>query len=318
MANLNALPPQIEDTGLHLADDEGLSLDLSEFDADLQMPVVHEEGAFDSFLEPEAPDDGQMVAEREAAMASYYLDPEGTARYREMDGLQPVDPADFEDWASKLSEADRAELEAEKQAKSDQAQLKLKVHEKLSNSVPELYRGALPAVLAGRLDGAPYSVGFNQTVETLPEAQGYLLEQGGIDVTGYDYHHRFMMFDSSMAKDGEPSAANTKAVDEGYYGRPSMGRFVVAFPAVNPGSAEGDIGATRLVTDHKEALPNDFEVDTPLDGGPHRAVNSKYVAGFIDEEGDFWMNTNFSVSAEPSFAKYVPEAQSEAVAADIV
>lgn len=246
-----------------------------------------------------------------SAMTSYYTNPEETAAIRETDGLAPVDPQELADWLDSLSPQARDLLEKmkeeERQRQTEHQEASSTVHRKLTELMPELYQAQLPEELAERLGDTPYALGFNQTMaSTVEEAHDYVAKEGGIDFTGYRLPQRFLMFDQSMADylgTEEHPTGISAAIEHGYFGDPTLGRFVVAFPAEHPLENSKEPLAIQVEQDPAHVLSAD--AITHPDG--KKVVNSRYVAGFIDEAGDFWINDGFANQTEASFSRYQKE-----------
>lgn len=270
----------------------------------------------ESELEVAVPEDGfpdEVIdwADDEYQMISFFRDPEGTAVMREADGMPPMDVAKFNVWLEGLSPLqkqyianNKAEWDREKRRASGE-------HDKLVATVPELYSAQLPPHLAKRLNGVRYAIGFNQSfTSTLEEAQQSLQEHSGIDVQGYgsDIGRRFMVFDNTPTTESElgqnKESSISRAIEIGYYRNANIGRFVVAFPEVvqleeNKSKRVSDV--VNLQDDEKPTLPSDFLSTHSDNNAP--SVSSKYLAGYIDDKGDFWENESFALSDEPRFTK---------------
>lgn len=246
-----------------------------------------------------------------SAMTSYYVDPEETASIRAADDMEPMNPEDFGNWLNGLTPQARALLEKmkseETQRQSAHQEATATVHSKLTELVPELYQAQLPAELAERLGDTKYVLGFNQTMaSTAQEAQDYLTKHGGIDFTGYGLPQRFLMYDQTMTDylgTEQTPAGISAAIEGGYFGDPTIGRFVVAFPAEHAVASSREPLVSQIEHDPFHVLPEDginMGKDTNV-------VNSKYVAGFIDEAGDFWVNDNFAAQTEVALSQYQKE-----------
>lgn len=246
-----------------------------------------------------------------SAMTSYYVDPEETAIIRETDGMAPIDPQELADWLNQLTPEARNLLEKikteERQRQAGHAEASSTAHSKLTELVPELYEAQLPEVLANRLGDTPYVLGFNQTMaSTVQEARDYVAEEGGIDFTGYRLSQRFLMYDQSMTDylgTEENPMGISAAIELGYFGEPTIGRFVVAFPAEHSLEASKDPLAIQV----DQAPGHVLSADAITLNNGKQVVSGRYVAGFIDEAGDFWLNNNFAEQAEPAFSRYQKE-----------
>lgn len=235
------------------------------------------------------PDDDPFLA---GQYESYFIDPEGTAQIRVWDDMDPLDPQDVQAWYEGLGDAQKTMLLQARNEKFAMDSRKAAIHEKLKNSVPELYEGRLPAEAAQKLGDTPYVIGFSQWSTTdIAEATAALQADGGVDVSGYNYDQRFLMFDQSHA--GHPALIG--AIEQGYYGTPDIGRFVAAFPIVRGAEAIESEGSAVFVANLYPVLPDDF--DHVTDSGKH-VLSTKYIAGYIDNEGNYWVNNNFAVSDE--------------------
>lgn len=238
-------------------------------------------------------------------MMGYYLDSKGMDASRNLEGMPPFPVDAFEKWRAALSPRDKAKLDNLKLQAETNASLYDTIKEKIQREVPALFNAELPTELANRLGDTPYAIGFNQSATTtLDKAQTYLAENSGIDMTRYNLHHRFEMFDSGMEKDAAFHEKIEQVIVSGYSGNTQMGRFVVAFPAADWVPRKQARLSSEL-NSHTELLPDDFIVrHNSANSGKTRAANAKYVAGYIDDNGDFWMNTNFANTSEPDFQLY--------------
>ncbi len=240
---------------------------------------------------------------REAQMSSWFVDPIGTAAVREADGLPPVDEDDYARWLAEQSPEKLHFLGLAREQQTRTVRLGEQVRKALLTSVPELYEARLPQKLEAKLDGINYAIGFNQTMaSTAEEAAAYLHETRGIDFTNYSLAHRFLMYDQSMHDDAgtlgqDSSSGIARAIESGYFGNPEIGRFVAVFPETDTEArgATGDRLANAVSLD-ETILPDDAIVRYEDERGQHTSLNSKYVAGFIDETGSFWYNNSFLVS----------------------
>lgn len=239
------------------------------------------------------------VQNEDLTFESFAIDPKGTNFYREMDGSKPVNEAEFRDWFNQLPPERQAVLNNERirleawntsvEKGSEQA------HEKLIALVPELYEAKLPEWLAEKLPpGTEYALGFNQSsASSIDDAEEYLEECNGVDVDGYNYAHRFRMFDASMSEYlGQNDTPIGHQIEQGNFGDPSIGRFVAVFPRVDT-TIKSDLSIARAATEDERVLPADFETEYTVGDKSKRSVSTKYIAGFIDDEGNFWTNNNF-------------------------
>lgn len=239
-------------------------------------------------------------------LIDYYADPEELAAIREADQLEPIDPVELQTWLDGLSPQERAFVESNKVSVEQRKAASQDIHQKLIRSLPELYKARLPAQLEHKLDGMEYGLGFNQSAaSTIAEAQEYLEEYGGVDFTNYGLQHRFLMYDHAMGEGilgVDNPAGIAGAIERGYAGVPGIGRFVAAFPVVHPENRYND---EQLSTDihmrPHDLLPADAIVINEKAGRQRVAFNSKYITGFIDGSGDFWVNTGFMETPEVRF-----------------
>lgn len=267
----------------------------------------------DSFLDFSPPTPEELAVQRDMEFRSFYLDPAEIALIREADGMPPITQDEFEEWVSTADPEVIAGLNQERAALQAGATHAQEVADRLHLEVPELYDARLPQALESRLGGVKYALGFNQTgvVSAIEDANEYLAEAGGIDVTGYNYHHRFMIFDQDMTDYVGPNASFgiARPIEIGYYGTAAVGRFVAAFPEAHPERSVGRGSLANRINSSNDLLPDDFELPHIEEGGDSEGeiVNPKYLAGFIDGTGAFWANGNFMVSSEPALQKYQAE-----------
>jgi len=252
-------------------------------------------------------DDG--LDELLAAEPSPEAERDGDFADKYVNGVEPTQPGDphyqeFQTWLAGLPAERRRELDETKadyqsQTEADVAE-DAAAREVLLASAPELLQGRLPAELASRLEGS-YALGINQSdaAGTPDEAAAYIAEQGGLPLLGYNPDQRFMFIDADSAAE-DPNYAE-QALLRGYYGTPEIGRLVVAFPVVQSeaGETPADVAAQPVAK-----LPDDFYVETsgPKPGQSDHAVNTKYLAGFIDGDGRFYPNRNFAQSGQLDLA----------------
>lgn len=256
----------------------------------------------DIYNDDRNPLDSPVVVD--AMMRSYFIDPEQAASYNKAARLPLVTPEAFDDWLKQQPPETVEELKREKEHIATARANMAAVHEKLSRHVPDLYEGRIPGDLERRLSGAQYAVGYNQSgPSTGEEAEAYLGQFSGVDLKNSPYSQRFMILDESSFKAGYDVAS---VVDAGYYGDSTQGRFVVVFPVAD-GSRRA--GLPSELSRSIDFLPNDFEVKNGalFLGNPDESVNSKYVAGFIDRDGNFLANANFMREGEPALTVYVSE-----------
>jgi hypothetical protein len=257
--------------------------------------------ADDGLQEPPSPRD---------SYESYFIDREQTAQIREWDGLDPIDEADYTAWVKQLPPDELDVLREARAGVQRQKSLHEQVHDRLMTTVPELYRGELPADLAERLAGKNYALGFNQMLaSTKEEAVARLAASNGLDLGDYLFNQRFQLFAKDDWDEDGHLAALECAIDNGYYLTSDIGRFVVAFP-VDPEQRQGQ-SIIEMVSTTEDYLPDDFLHNFQReDGSHHESVNAKYLAGFIDGEGIFWKNNNFARADSPDLVAVRTERRS--------
>ena len=244
-----------------------------------------------------------LTPQEERAMESFLLDPAATNAIREEDGMPPIEQAAFDRWLFSLSLERLQELEEESQAYREMQASYDASHEKLTALLPELYGAGLPQSLEEKMNGRQYAIGFNQTLaETIEEAEAILKRDDGVDTTDYTLADRFLMYDKAM--EGQLGSDNStgiaRAIESGYYGDVATGRFVAVFPEEHKSDATESLTASINI-DPEHILPEDALVRR--DDG-RESYSSKYVAGFIDKNGDFWINENFTRDGAPLFVPY--------------
>lgn len=162
-------------------------------------------------------------------------------------------------------------------------ELEAKVEANLEASAPELLAGRLPKELADRI-GSEYVIGLRQLgSDEAGEAQEKLTADGGVDVANLSLTQSF-----NVIKETDDDWTTKGTVIRGYYGVQGGGKFVIAVPLH---------GADSPTTAYESVPDMQQELQTSSDPN-HRAVNPKYVAGFIDGEGVFHPNENFMRSNE--------------------
>jgi hypothetical protein len=246
-------------------------------------------------------------------MQSYFIDPADTNAYREADGMPPLTDEDLNAWLATQDEETIGKLRQAREARQAKAGLRQLVHEKLVAAVPELYAARLPEELEARLEGKRYVLGFNQTYASdIDEARETVEAQQGIslryhDDVSYALDQRFLLYDAEMGEGylgADSGSYIAGAIEAGYYNHPGLGRFVAVFPEAHPEESFGDPLRYEVnMNDH--ILPEDMY--TRPDGN-NIAVNGKYLAGFIDREGDLWVNRNFCTDSAVAFDRYEPPA----------
>ncbi|MGB3945535.1 MAG: class I SAM-dependent methyltransferase [Candidatus Saccharimonadales bacterium] len=185
-------------------------------------------------------------------------------------------------WFSTLPKDEQQRLASAKQEANEIREYTTKlegtVEQNLETSAPELLKGRLPQELADRI-GSEYVLGLRQLGSyELDEAQESLDADGGVDVSNLSLTQSFNVIG---ADDDDWTAKGT--VIRGYYGVRGGGKFVIAVPM---NGADNPTTAYDSVPDMQQDLRSSSDSD-------HRAVNPKYVAGFIDGEGVFHPNENF-------------------------
>lgn len=172
--------------------------------------------------------------------------------------------------------------------------------------VEDLLKGSLPKEQIEMLARSGYDdfvLGTNQSgIESVEDCADYLGRNGGVNFTGYGIGHRFMTFDSGYV--GTPEEAYIKdAVVNGYYGQGDQAvkrggfRIVGVFPLVD--------GAREKWGNHVSQVIGmvDIHGDTPGDlvsyggltseGLTEQAISPKYIAGLVDDSGNYFMNPGF-------------------------
>lgn len=162
----------------------------------------------------------------------------------------------------------------------------------LQERIPSLFRGRLPTHLEQRLRGQ-YAIGINQSegAHTVGQAQAVIDNNNGIDLAGYGLSQRFVLIDKATADESPMAISN--ALAGGYYGRPDLGRFIVAIPVGD--NSDGRQLAALVNGGGDEDFLQDigFYADNEHDGWSRSSVSAKYVVGFIDSGQTFYENQNF-------------------------
>ncbi len=190
-------------------------------------------------------------------------------------------------WFKALPEDERQRLVSARQEVTEireyVTQKEMTVEQNLETSAPELLKGRLPQDLAARI-GSGYVIGLRQLGSfEANEAKEQLMADGGVDVSNLGLTQSF-----NVINDGDDAWTTKGTVIRGYYGVRGGGKFVIAIPT-NEGI--DPTVAYNSVPDMQQKLQSRSNPD-------HRAVNPKYVAGFIDAEGIFHPNENFMRSNE--------------------
>lgn len=206
----------------------------------------------------------------------YGIQEDSTMTQEQVDTWYNALPADQQEYFAEGKKEMNQEAESIKQAEAV-------VQQNLETSAPELLEGRLPKELADRI-GSEYVIGLRQLGSyEADEAQEKLDADGGVDVSNLSLTQSF-----NVIKDTDDDWTTKGTVVRGYYGVRGGGKFVIAVPmhdASNPSTAY-------------ESVP-DMQQELRTSSDPnHRAVNPKYVAGFIDGEGVFHPNENFMRSNE--------------------
>jgi hypothetical protein len=253
---------------------------------------------------------------RDVPMEAWFRDPVATQKQRELDGLEPMDPDEYQRWLANRTDAQMAKLNNMRRIDLESKAKHKTVREKLLGQVPELYEAKLPAELAERLGDTPYAIGFNQSGTDDLFSAGLELDdnQEGISINRQNLGHRFLMYDeaSGGVLGTERTTGIAHAVEEGYYHNSSNGRFVAAFPLARPenrrSSSSGQPVSIQVNLDNKKILPADAIKDYVDDEGHARsAYSGKYIAGYIDDKGVFWANKNFARADKVDFQPFARE-----------
>lgn len=172
----------------------------------------------------------------------------------------------------------------------------------IEKSAPELLRGALPPDQEQLLANREYILGVNQSgAATVKEALEYVNESQGIDLGMYNLQQRFKFLDRETTQHSPNDTAATLA--HGYYGNSDIFRYVIAVPMDEYYKTEkhstADTDAVNALDDEK--LPPDFlTFDASRVAGMEHgdSVSPKYIAGFIDGDGNYHANKNFTKSEQ--------------------
>lgn len=143
-----------------------------------------------------------------------------------------------------------------------------------------------------------YVLGIRQaSADTHEKAVALLQGHNGLPVNKNHLGHSFLTFDAAYAKSyGKQSAIPW--LTEGYFGDSSNFRYVVALPV----SDENRQTYEEATASHIDAIfknggaPVDFFTPDPLiiDAS---SVNTKYIAGYIDDNNDYRPNPQFMIDA---------------------
>jgi hypothetical protein len=241
----------------------------------------------------------------EDAFKSFFLDPEQTAVAREAEKMPSIDEDQYQAWLASLPEDRHQLLEGERNRYLAERDRRNAIHDKLTSLVPELYEAKLPPELEQKLGGQRYALGFNQTMNNrdVVGATAYLKENQGVDFTGYRLGHRFLIYDESMTNEQlgtDNPKGIARAIEAGYFNDTTVGRLVAAFPVQEGVEITQGRLATEVSLHPEDVLPHDAQV-----AASHGvSYAGKYVAGFIDAGGNFWVNQEFTVSNDPNFVPY--------------
>ncbi|MDB5177191.1 MAG: hypothetical protein JWN75_859 [Candidatus Saccharibacteria bacterium] len=225
--------------------------------------------------------------------------------YRAVNNVQPEDLDDpkiskqYEQWLSTLTPHEVTNIEARKASRADYAANK----ERIAASTPRLLEGRLPDYQEQVLGEEHYVLGFNQSGTTsLEQATAYLKENNGISLGIYNLNQRFLFVDEKSTKEYPDNTE--RAVVSGYYGMPTVGRFVIAVPMDNFAKKKPRYNPE----DASSAYWNIEDFTNPTESYEGESVNQKYIAGYIDGNGVYTANKNFAVSNILDFAELGAEA----------
>lgn len=196
-----------------------------------------------------------------------------------------IDPSIVTAYVRSRSEEEQAYLKDSRRAALQHESLEATIEANLEASAPELLKGRLPKTLADRI-GSDYALGLRQLgVTDVDDARQRLAADGGVDVSDLGLKRSFEV----IKKDGDEQMTKGLVIN-GYYGAErGGGKFVIAVPVTE---TTADLNAAY------EAIPDMRQRLKSSDNPSFRAVNPKYVAGFIDGQGVFHANQNFMGSAE--------------------
>lgn len=270
-----------------------------------QQPEITKEAAaeaYDAWLTQASSSDSAPDQEKLLSMLDYYI--QGVdltdASIAQQYGYEG---GDFLRLFDELPAAVRAGAQNMHQERMDRINESARVTEKIKGQAPELLEGRLPAELENRLEGKSYAIGVNTSgPDTLDEAISYIEENNGIALVNYNLHQRFLITDSQTDQ-----GYSAGAVSEGYYGH-DRGRNIIAIP-VDSTKLDADIADMnpRQLAEAAEiyqTVPADFFVEAPPTArGSDRAVNPKYIAGFIDGDSVWHENPSFMTDEPPFFKK---------------
>ncbi|HSA83696.1 MAG TPA: hypothetical protein VLF20_02305 [Patescibacteria group bacterium] len=172
----------------------------------------------------------------------------------------------------------------------------------LQQSAPELLDALLPKELGEMLPKgfSRYFLGFNQSsaITSAQEAEEHLKKYKGLTMEGYsDLNHRFKLIGPGSQETG--LLAEQFAI-HGYFGE-FIGRFVSVFPIddakltdQDPTAISQELYETYPKDDPDYPYPQDLFINGKGTAGKDdKIVNTKYIAGFIDVQGNFHRNPSF-------------------------
>lgn len=204
-----------------------------------------------------------------------------------IDGLSPSDIAtsseseQYADWLSLIDNNTRLNIESLGRLRGIHETIRTEI----AASAPYLLEGRLSPEQEEALQAKHYTLGINQSSTfTLDDAEKYLDENSGIETTSYGLDQRFILLNE---RHKDEQGVIERAIVDGYYGNPKIGRFIIAIPTNTPES--NPISAADSIVDFQRSQ----------DG--KRSVNPKYVAGYIDTVGVYHQNHNFAVSSDIAF-----------------
>lgn len=201
-----------------------------------------------------------------------------------------ISDAEVADWFAALPAEERQFLDGartEAAAEADRIHTARAVIETgLMQTAPELMCGELPAWMAGRI-GSEYVLGINQSgIGTVEEGQAQLNTDGGVNMVGRSLDERFV-----LAHHSDPNHAKQMVIN-GFYGPLKGGKMVIAIP-IPPGEGSPYVEAI-------DAYRQLVDIEVSCKSEPQfSAINSKYVAGFIDPQGSFYANNQFMTDLPP-------------------
>lgn len=209
-----------------------------------------------------------------------------------------IDPKDFHDlstreayreWLATRSPNEVQQIEGRKDTKIEYS----KTLERIKKTAPSLLEGKLPIVQLEKMQSERYVLGLNQSATmSLDDAIAEVQDNNGISLGIYNLNQRFLFVDEGSTKDHP--ADTEKTVVGGYYGAPSIGKFVIAIPMGRFAEHKPDYSSEEASFAYHAI--EDFTVPTEFHEG--ESVNPKYIAGYIDDKGEYHANTNFMDSSD--------------------